>query len=242
VKIISLYQNLEEHCGVATQRTESWIITNINLSETDWSASCISFDWLSFCGLASAFKLLPRKDTESSKRLSAPFASTCWKPSYGLVGRHSLVIFICNCNFDCNCNHTKTLINSPVECNHRFLPCVWWYECMYVCVHICICMCVYTYKYTYRSFATTVSQIKISDFWEKRLKVLKFYTFLRVQRRHNCSSAASFANCFMTLCLLIVHLPKFLSILVNKKCQILSCDTLVANERYVCPSLRPVYV
>jgi len=54
-----------------------------------------------------------------------------------------------------------------------------------------------------------------------------------VQRRHNCSPAASFANSVMTLYLLKVHLLTFLSILVTQKFQILSCDTLVANERYI---------
>jgi len=37
----------------------------------------------------------------------------------------------------------------------------------------------------------------------------------------------------MTLYLLKVHLQTCLSIPVTQKCQILSCDTLVANERYV---------
>ena len=36
----------------------------------------------------------------------------------------------------------------------------------------------------------------------------------------------------MTLYLLKVHLQTFLSIPITQKCQILSCDTLVANERY----------
>jgi len=54
-----------------------------------------------------------------------------------------------------------------------------------------------------------------------------------VQRRHNCSPAASFANCVMTLYLLKVHLQTFLSVPITRKCQIVSCDTLVANERYV---------
>jgi len=54
-----------------------------------------------------------------------------------------------------------------------------------------------------------------------------------MQRRHNCSLAASFANCVMTLYLLEVHLKTFLSIPISQKCQILSCDPLVANERYV---------
>jgi hypothetical protein len=61
----------------------------------------------------------------------------------------------------------------------------------------------------------------------------KCYNFLYVQRRHNCSPAASFANCVMTLYLLKVHLQTFLSIPVTQKCQILSCDTLVANEWHV---------
>jgi hypothetical protein len=54
-----------------------------------------------------------------------------------------------------------------------------------------------------------------------------------VQRRHNCSPEASFANCVMTLYLLKVHLQTFLSIPITHKCQTLSCDALVANERYV---------
>jgi hypothetical protein len=70
-------------------------------------------------------------------------------------------------------------------------------------------------------------------FQEKPLKVLKCYNFLGVQRRHNCSPAASFASCVMTLYLLKVRLQTFLSIAITQKCQILSCDTLVANERYV---------
>ena len=36
----------------------------------------------------------------------------------------------------------------------------------------------------------------------------------------------------MALYLLKVHLQTFLSTPVTQKCQILSCDTLVANERY----------
>jgi len=54
-------------------------------------------------------------------------------------------------------------------------------------------------------------------FQDKLLKVLKFYNFLCVQRRHNCSPAASFANFVMTLYLLKVHLQTFLSIKITKK-------------------------
>jgi hypothetical protein len=70
-------------------------------------------------------------------------------------------------------------------------------------------------------------------FQERLLTVLKCYNFLWVQWWHNCSPVVSFANCIMTLRLLKVHLQMFLSILITKECQILSCDTLVANERYI---------
>ena len=73
--------------------------------------------------------------------------------------------------------------------------------------------------------------LKCMIFQERRLKFQKCYNILWVQRRHNCSPAVSFANCVMTLYLLKVHLQTFLFIPISKKCQILSCDTLVANER-----------
>ena len=73
---------------------------------------------------------------------------------------------------------------------------------------------------------------------KKILKVLKCCDFLCVQRQHNRSPAANFANCVMTLYLVKSHLQEFLSISIIKKFQILRCDTLVANERcvymYVC--------
>ena len=71
-----------------------------------------------------------------------------------------------------------------------------------------------------------MSQIKITDFAGET------YKGFEVQRRRNCSSATSFTNCVKTLYLLKVHLQKFLSIPITQKCQILSCDTLVANKRY----------
>jgi len=37
----------------------------------------------------------------------------------------------------------------------------------------------------------------------------------------------------MTLYLFKVYLQTFLSIPITQKCQILSCDTLIANERHV---------
>ena len=82
---------------------------------------------------------------------------------------------------------------------------------------------------------------KFVIFQEKILKILKCYNFLWVQRQHSCSPAASFANCIMTIYLLKVHLQTFLSTPVTQKCQIFSCDTLVANERYnLCLILKTV--
>jgi len=63
-------------------------------------------------------------------------------------------------------------------------------------------------------------------------RLLKGAIIFWVQRRHNCSPAASFTNCVTTLYLLKVHLQTFLSIPIAQKCQILNCDTLVANEQY----------
>jgi hypothetical protein len=78
------------------------------------------------------------------------------------------------------------------------------------------------------SFARTLSQLKMCDFSVETWSAIIF----RVQWQHNCSLAASFANCVMTLYLLKVHLQTFLSIPITQKCQILSCDTIVTNERY----------
>jgi hypothetical protein len=75
---------------------------------------------------------------------------------------------------------------------------------------------------------------------EKILKVFKCYNFLWVQRRHNCSPAASFANCVMTLYLLKVHLQTFLSIPITQKCQILSFNAPVANERYIASKVQNI--
>jgi hypothetical protein len=57
-------------------------------------------------------------------------------------------------------------------------------------------------------------------FQERFLKFLKCYNFIWAQRRHNCSPAASFANCVITLYLLKMHVQTFLSIPIIQKCQI----------------------
>jgi len=101
---------------------------------------------------------------------------------------------------------------------------------------------VTTLRQQCHNIATTVSQLKICDFSGETFKGLKCYNFLRVQQRHNCSPAASFANCVTTLYLLKVHLQTFLAIPITQKCQILSCDTLVANEQYINNTLHTPYV
>jgi len=75
------------------------------------------------------------------------------------------------------------------------------------------------------SVTTTASQQQCHNsksviFQENILKVLKCYNFLWVQRRHNCSPAASFANCVSTLNLFKLHLQTFPAIPVTQKCQI----------------------
>jgi len=83
---------------------------------------------------------------------------------------------------------------------------------------------VFKRQTTYRSFATKASQLKMCDFSGQTFRVLKCYNCLWEQRRHNCSPAVSFANCFMTPYLLKVNFKTFLSIPVTQKCQILSWD------------------
>ena len=56
-----------------------------------------------------------------------------------------------------------------------------------------------------------LQQLKISDFSGEILKVFWYYDFLWMQRRHNCSAAASYANCVMTLYLVKVYLQTVLS-------------------------------
>jgi len=140
-------------------------------------------------------------------------------------------VYVCVCVCVCVCVYV--CVSWMYVCTYL---CV--YVCTYVCMHVCMCMCVCVCVCVrariYRSFAQECHNSKFVIFQDKRLKVLKCYNFLRVQRRHNCSPVASFANCVMTLYLLKVNLQTFISIPITNKCQILSCDALVANEWYIC--------
>jgi len=70
---------------------------------------------------------------------------------------------------------------------------------------------------------------KLVIFHKKCLTVLKCYTLLWVQRRHNCSPAASFTTALWHL---LKSASANVSTPITRKCQMSSCDTLVANERY----------
>jgi hypothetical protein len=84
-----------------------------------------------------------------------------------------------------------------------------------------------------RSFATTVSQLKINDFSGETFKGFEVLYFSMSAKTTQLLSSGEF--CILrcdTIPVLKVHLQTFLSIPITQKCQILSCDTLVANERY----------
>jgi hypothetical protein len=106
-------------------------------------------------------------------------------------------------------------------------------SCSPILKTFCPCdICLFKMWSRYRSLAT-MSQLKMCDISREIFKALKCYNFLWVQRRHNCFPAVSFANYVLTLYLLKLHLQTFPSIPINKNDKFLSCDTLVANERYV---------
>jgi hypothetical protein len=88
--------------------------------------------------------------------------------------------------------------------------------------------------HTYRPFATTVSQLKISDFSVETFKGFEVLYFSMSATTTQLLSSGSFYKLRYDTILLKVHLQTLLSIPITQKCQILSSDTLVANERYVC--------
>jgi hypothetical protein len=92
---------------------------------------------------------------------------------------------------------------------------------------------LYNYLLYFTHLCQQCHNSKCVIFQERLLKVLKCYNFLRAQQRHNRCPPASFANCVMTRYLLKMQLQTFLSIPITQKCQILSFDTLVANEWFV---------
>ena len=79
---------------------------------------------------------------------------------------------------------------------------------------------IWQHKYDIAHLRWQHHNSKFVIFQERLLKVLKCCNFLWVQRRRNCSPAASFAYCVMTLYLLKVHLQTFFSIPITQKCKI----------------------
>jgi hypothetical protein len=80
---------------------------------------------------------------------------------------------------------------------------------------------------TFRSFATTVSQLKMCDFSGETFKVFQVLSFSMSATTQLLSSGE-----FCKVRYDKVHLQTFLSTPITKKCSILSCDTLVTNEQY----------
>jgi hypothetical protein len=80
-----------------------------------------------------------------------------------------------------------------------------------------------------------VSQLKICDFSGETFKSSEALQFSISATTTQLLSSGEFCKMLMTLYVLKVHLQKFLSIPITQKCQILSCDTLVANERFHIP-------
>ena len=106
---------------------------------------------------------------------------------------------------------------------------------MYTCLHLQYPLFLFGFNKTWIFLAVFWQIPKYQISWKYVQRELSRSMLLRVQRQHNCSPAASFANCVMTLYLLKVHLQMFLPIPITQKCQIMSCNTLVTNERYGLP-------
>jgi hypothetical protein len=87
---------------------------------------------------------------------------------------------------------------------------------------------------------TTLSQLKICDFSGDTFKGFEVLQFSISAKTTQLLSSGEFCKLRLTLYLLKVHLQTFLSLPITQKCQILSCDTLVANERFVVIKLPEV--
>ena len=91
------------------------------------------------------------------------------------------------------------------------------------------------YPLTFRPFATTLSQLKICDFsgenFSRFWSAIIFYECYddtTALQRRVLQTPLWHYTCWK------VHLQTFLSIPIAQKCEILSCDSLVPNDRYVC--------
>ena len=84
---------------------------------------------------------------------------------------------------------------------------------------MCIYIHTYIYIYIYRSFATTVSQLKMCD---SSGETFKDFEVLKCSMSATTTQlppqTGSFEKCIMTLYLLEVDLQTFLSITVTQKC------------------------
>jgi hypothetical protein len=81
-----------------------------------------------------------------------------------------------------------------------------------------------------------VSHLKTCDFLREALKGLKYYNSLS-ETTTQLLSSGEFCKLRYDIITVKGASADVSSIPITKKCQILSCDTLVANERYI-----PIYI
>jgi hypothetical protein len=86
---------------------------------------------------------------------------------------------------------------------------------------------------TYRSFVTTLSQQKMCDFSGETFKGFEVPQFSMSATMTQLFSSGEFCKPHYDTVPVKMHLQTFLSLPITQKFQILSCDTLVTNERYV---------
>jgi len=84
--------------------------------------------------------------------------------------------------------------------------CVRVWVCVGVGVCVCMCVCVYSCL-SHQACMQHIILLPVAYL------ALEYFS-----TRHNCSPAASFANCIMTLYLLKVHLQMFLHIPITQNC------------------------
>ena len=89
------------------------------------------------------------------------------------------------------------------------------------------------WAWTYRSLATTVSQLKICDFSGEHFKDFEvLYISVNATTTQLLSSGEFWKLRYDTIPVKSTAVNFFFTPIIQK-CQILSCNTLVANERYV---------
>jgi hypothetical protein len=90
--------------------------------------------------------------------------------------------------------------------------------------------------YIYRSFETRESQIRICDFSGEMFKDFETLLSAMSATMTQVLSSGDFCKLRYDTIPLQSESANVLSIQVNKKCQILGCDTILANGRFTYPN------